>query len=314
MKLSVIIPCKNEEGNVKNLYDVLTKTLGKLKYELIYINDGSTDNTMGELRELFEKDIQRVKVISFSRNFKKEGALLAGLEHASGEYTCIIDGDLQQNPKYLLEMIEFLDNNSDYDEVAMVMSKRTADSAIMGFFKKMFYSTMNKLCDIHLETAASDFRMFRTNVKEALISMSERNRFSKGLFSWIGFNIKYLPYDVEPRTNGKTSFGFKASMRYAFDGILAFSNKPLGFSTILGFLLLLACFIYLIVVLVQVLAFGIEMNAVYALIILVLFLFGLQFIILGIIGKYIGTINDEVRKRPNYIIKEKLGFENETIL
>ena len=314
MKLSIIIPCKNEEGNVNNLYEVISKVLGKKKYELIFIDDGSTDNTLIELKKIYEKDMQHTKVLSFSRNFMKEAAILAGLEASIGEYTCIIDGDLQQNPKYLIEMMDFLDDNSDYDEVAMVMSKRTTDSKIMAFCKNMFYKTMNNLCEINLENAASDFRMFRKNVKDALISLSERNRFSKGLFSWIGFNIKYMPYEVEPRGSGKSSFGFKESIRYAISGITAFSEKPLKFGIGLGIISLIASLIYFIVLLVQIISFGFEFTATHALIILVLFLFGIQFILLGIIGKYLGTINFEVRKRPTYIIKEKLGFDNETIL
>ncbi len=314
MKLSIIIPCKNEEGNVNNLHDVISKVLGKKKYELIFIDDGSTDNTLVELKKIYEKDIQHTKVISFSRNFMKEAAILAGLEASSGEYTCIIDGDLQQNPKYLLDMMDFLDKNAEYDEVAMVMNKRTTDSKFMAFCKNMFYKTMNNLCEINLENAASDFRMFRNNVKEALISLSERNRFSKGLFSWVGFNIKYMPYEVEPRSTGTSSFGFRASMRYAISGIIAFSEKPLKFGITIGLLSLLTSFIYLIILLIQIIGFAFEMTAVHALIILILFLFGIQFILLGIIGKYLGTINFEVRKRPTYIVKEKLGFDNETIL
>lgn len=314
MKLSIIIPCKNEEGNVNNLYEAISKVLGKKKYELIFIDDGSTDKTLVELKKLYEKDMQHMKVLSFSRNFMKEAAILAGLEASSGEYTCIIDGDLQQNPKYLIDMMEFLDDNSDYDEVAMVMNKRTTESKFMSFCKNMFYKTMNNLCEINLENAASDFRMFRSNVKNALISLSEKNRFSKGLFSWIGFNIKYMPYEVEPRESGKSSFGFKASLRYAISGIIAFSEKPLKLGISLGCLSILASFIYLIILLIQILGFGFEATAIHALIIITLFLFGLNFILLGIIGKYLGTINIEVRKRPTYIIKEKLGFDNETIL
>lgn len=314
MKLSIIIPCKNEEGNVNNLYEAISKVLGKKKYELIFIDDGSTDKTLVELKKLYEKDMQHMKVLSFSRNFMKEAAILAGLEASSGEYTCIIDGDLQQNPKYLIDMMEFLDDNSDYDEVAMVMNKRTTESKFMSFCKNMFYKTMNNLCEINLENAASDFRMFRSNVKNALISLSEKNRFSKGLFSWVGFNIKYMPYEVEPRESGKSSFGFKASLRYAISGIIAFSEKPLKLGISLGCLSILASFIYLIILLIQILDFGFEATAIHALIIITLFLFGLNFILLGIIGKYLGTINIEVRKRPTYIIKEKLGFDNETIL
>ena len=314
MKLSVIVPCKNEEGNVSKIFDKISEVLNKIKYEVIFIDDGSNDKTFEELKELYEKDMKHIKVVSFSRNFMKEAAILAGLESSRGDYTCIIDADLQQNPKYLIEMMDFLDNNKNYDEVAMVMKERKEESKFMGFCKKEFYKVMNDMCDIRLENAASDFRMFRKDVKDALLSLSERNRFSKGMFSWIGFNVKYLPYDVEPRVNGKTSFGFKASIKYAINGILAFSDKPLKWSINLGLMLLVVSLIYLIVLLVQVLGYGMNMEAIYALILIVLFLFGIQFIIMGIIGKYIAAITTEVKKRPNYIVKEKLGFDNETIL
>lgn len=313
MKLSIIIPCKNEEGNIEDLFKKLNETLKNIKYEAIFIDDGSTDKTLDNLRKLYNKDMQHVKVISFSRNFRKEAAMLAGLEHASGEYTCFIDADLQQNPRYLIQMYEFLENNKEYDEVSMVM-KNVNHKGIMNLGKNMFYKLMNSLCDIKLESAASDFRMFRTNVKEAMISLSEKNRFTKGIFSWVGFNVKYLPYEVEPRTSGNSSFGFFASVKYAFEGILAFSSKPLKLSTNLGVLSILASFIYLIVVLVQVLALGYEMNAIYALIILLLFMFGLQFVLLGVVGSYISNINTEVKNRPVYIVKEKIGFNDKGIL
>lgn len=314
MKLSIIIPCKNEEGSVVSLYKVLNETLKNIKYEVIFIDDGSTDKTLEKLHEVYEKDVQHVKVLSFSRNFMKEAALLAGLKHSSGEYTCFIDGDMQQNPKYLLEMLDFLENNKDYDEVGMVVKERKTENKFMVFCKNSFYNLINKLSDVKLENAVSDFRMFRKNVKDALISFSEHNRFTKGIFAWVGFKTKYLPYEVEPRTSGKSSFGFISSVKYALSGILAFSDKPLKFANTFGMLSILASFIYLIVVLIQVLGLGYEMSAVYALIILILFMFGLLFILLGIIGTYLASINNDVKNRPVYIIKEKLGFSEDSIL
>lgn len=313
MKLSIIIPCMNEEGNVISLYKALNDTLKGIKYEAIYINDGSKDKTYEKLEELYNKDMQHIKVLSFSRNFGKEAAMLAGLESACGEYTCIIDADLQQNPKYLLEMFNFLEENKDYDEVAMVM-ENINHGGIMNLGKNCFYNLMNKLCDIKLESAASDFRMFRTNVKKAMISLGEKNRFTKGVFSWVGFNVKYLPYQVEPRKEGTSSFGFIASMKYAFTGILAFSTKPLNWAFTLGILSLVSFFIYLIVLLVQVLGYGMVMNASYIVILLLLFMFGMQFLLIGIIGAYISKINLEVKNRPMYVVKKKLGFNDETIL
>lgn len=311
MKLSIIIPCKNEEGNVALLYDKINSVLKKIKYEIVFVDDGSKDKTMEKLRELYKKDMIHVKVLSFSRNFKKEAAMLAGLENATGEYTCILDGDLQQNPEYLVQMMTFLDENPDFDEVAMVMSDRKADSGFMAFCKKIFYNLMNKLSDIHFENAASDFRMFRSNVKRAILALSEKNRFTKGIFSWVGFNIKYLPYDVQPRKSGTSSFNFKTSMNYAIDGILAFSTKPLKLAFTLGHLFLFSFFIYLIVFIVQLLAFNLVFSPIYILILLVLFIASLIFYVIGIMGQYLAKIYSEVKNRPVYIIKEKLGFNDD---
>lgn len=309
MKLSIIIPCKNEEGNIVKLHDKITKTLKKIKFETIYIDDGSTDKTLDKLKKLYKKDNKRVKVISFSRNFKKEAAMLAGLEHATGEYTCIIDADLQQNPKYLLQMYDYLEKNEDCDIVGMYMSNRIDESKILKICKNAFYKVMNRLSEVQLEDAASDFRMFRANVRNAILNLPEKNRFTKGIFAWIGFNAKYLPYDVEPRGSGKTSFGFKNYLKYAIDGLLAFSYKPLKISAYLGFSTLFAFFVYLVILLIQIIWFDLVIKASYIIILLLLLLFGIQFILIGIVGRYVALVNDETKNRPTYIIKTKLGFK-----
>ncbi len=314
MKLSIIIPCKNEEGNVINLYKSLNSVLKKVKYEAIFIDDGSTDNTLNKLKELYESDVSHVKIISFSRNFRKEAAMYAGLTHATGEYTCIIDGDLQQNPNYLLDMMKVLDEEKEYDEVAMVMSERNAESGFMAFCKNGFYATMNKLCDVKLENAASDFRMFRKNVKDAVLSLAEKNRFSKGIFAWIGFNVKYLPYKVEERASGSTKFGFISSMKYAMEGIIAFSDKPLKWPLITGIITLFVDFIYFLVLLITVLTDNAEWYMSNTIFIVLLLLFGLLFIFMGINGVYLASMNKEIKNRPVYLIKEKIGFNDETIL
>ncbi len=314
MKLSIIIPCKNEEGNIELLYKKINEVLKDVRFEAIFIDDGSTDKTLEQLKALYETDMQHVKVLSFSRNFMKEAAMLAGLKHATGEYTCFVDADLQQNPKYILEMLNFLEEHDDYDEVGMAMENQNHSSKIMNLGKNCFYKLMNKLCDVKLEHAVSDFRMFRTNVKEAMISLGEKTRFTKGIFAWVGFKVKYLPYEVEPRQNGETSFGFINSMKYAIVGILSFSTKPLKWSFNIGLFSLLCSFIYILVMLIQILCGNAYFELTHILIILVLLLFGLQFIIMGIIGAYIANINTEVRSRPVYIIKEKLGFDDNGIL
>jgi glucosyltransferase len=303
MKLSIIIPCKNEEGNVLELYNKIKDTLGKVKYEMIYIDDGSTDKTLDILNSIYYKDKEHVRIISFSRNFKKEAAMFAGLTHAVGEYTCIVDGDLQQNPNYLLEMIDFLDNNKDYDEVAMRNKSRNNESFIMKFFKKMFYKCIDKMSDVHFENATSDFRMFRENVKMAMLTLKEKNRFTKGIFSWVGFNIKYMDFEMEPRKSGKTSFGFVSSIKYAISGITDFSDKPLKVPFIFGLLLFIIAIIYLIV--------GIVINSLNLVITLILILFSVTFVFMGIMGTYISKIHSEVKDRPIYISKLEKGFKKD---
>ena len=304
MKLSVIIPCKNEEGNVEKLYYEFKNTLKDKKYELIFIDDGSTDNTLNILKEIYNKDKKCIKILSFSRNFKKEAAMLAGLHHSIGEYTCIIDGDLQQSPSYLLDMIDFLDNNKNYDEVAMVVKNRNTENKVMSFFKKCFYKLIDKLSDTHFEENASDFRMFRENVKDAIISLNEVNRFSKGIFSFVGFNVKYLTYEVEKRNSGKSSFGFINSVKYALSGIIDFSTKPLKLSLLFGIIAIIISLVYLLLNITN-----LEIENI--IIVLLLLFSGLQFIFISIIGAYISNIQSEVKNRPKYIIKEKIGFKED---
>lgn len=313
MKLSVIIPSYNEEGNVKGIYESLAKALKNITYELIYVDDGSKDKTYKELEELYNKDKKHVKVISFSRNFKKEAAMFAGLCHSIGEYTCIIDGDMQQNPKYLLEMLDFLEKNKDYEQVAMVMKKRKVDNFIMKVSKKAFYFLIDKISDVHFESGASDFRMFRRCVTDAILSLTEKNRFSKGIFSWVGFNIKYMEYEVEPRANGKSSFNFINSLNYAIDGILGFSTKPLRISTYLGMFSSFVAFIYAVIIIIEKIAYGIEVSGYASIICVILLLGGLQLISIGILGEYLAKTYVETKKRPVYIIRKSLGFANKIL-
>lgn len=303
MKLSVIIPSYNEEGNVKGIYDSLSKTLKDISYELIYIDDGSKDKTLEELEKVYTKDKKHVKVISFSRNFKKEAAIYAGLSHSSGEYTCIIDGDMQQNPKYLLEMLDFLEDNEDYEQVAMVMKKRKVDNFIMKISKKAFYFIIDKISDISFVSGASDFRMFRKCVKDSVLSLTEKRRFSKGIFSWIGFNTKYMEYEVEPRVNGKSSFNFFNSLNYAIDGILGYSTKPLRFATYVGLLSCIISIIYAIIIIAS------SLSSYAWIIFVILLLGGLELISIGILGEYLAKTYVEVKNRPVYIIRKSLGFD-----
>ena len=214
MKLSIIIPALNEEGNIIELNKKLTTTLKEFNYELVYIDDGSKDKTLEKMKKIYNEDNEHIKYLSFSKNFGKDAAIYAGLKKCTGDLICIIDSDLQQNPKYIISMYEHLKNNPDTDQIAMVMKDRNKENILNRLFKKTFYYIMNKLSDITLIDGASDFRMFRKNIKIALLSLSENNRFTKGMFSWIGFNTEYMYYKVEKRFSGKTKFGLKNQIKY----------------------------------------------------------------------------------------------------
>lgn len=313
MKLSIIIPAYNEEGNIDTIYSNIKSLFADINYEVIFIDDGSFDKTLKVLEATYKKDPDHVRVISFSRNFGKDAAIYAGLEYASGEYTAIIDADMEQNPSYLLKMMAFLDKNPEYDQVAMTIKKRKSGSFIKRFGAKMFYKLINVLSDIEFSNDASDFRMFRVNVRDALMSMPEKNRFSKGIFNWVGFNTKLMEYDVGMRTKGKTKFNFKKSLTYALDGIIGFSTRPLRFSTIMGVVSALAGFIYLIYIIIKTLIVGIETPGFATIACLILLIGGIQLICIGILGEYIAKMFLETKSRPIYIAKERLGFEEEIL-
>jgi len=313
MKLSIIIPACNEEENIDTIYNNIKTIFEEINYEILFIDDGSSDKTMKVLESIFKKDKEHIRVISFSRNFGKDAAIYAGLEHATGEYTCIIDADMEQNPKYLAKMIKFLEENPEYDQVAMTIKKRKNGSIIKKFGSKMFYKFINCLSDIKFEKDASDFRMFRMNVKDAILSMPEVNRFSKGIFNWIGFNTKYMEYEVGTRTKGKTKFNLRRSIAYAFDGIVGFSVKPLKIATFLGTLTSICGFIYLIYVVIKTLVLGADTPGFATIICLILFLGGIQLISIGILGEYISKMFVETKERPIYIAKKKLGFESDIL-
>ena len=282
MKLNVIIPMYNEEGNVKPLYKDLTTTLENIDYELIFINDGSKDKTFNKLKEIYELDPLHVKIINFSRNFGKDAAMYAGLTHSDAEYTVIIDGDCQQNPKYLLTMIDFLDNNQEYDQIAMVNKTRVKESKFNKILKNAFYSFINKISDTEFTSGASDFRMFRKNVVSAMNELSEIDRFSKGIFSWVGFNIYYMEFIAEERHSGNSNFKLKNQFKYAFNGIVNFSIKPLRIALVTGILFSIGAFIYLIIILIQTLIGNVHTSGYAALIAVVLLVGGFQLTAIGI--------------------------------
>ena len=307
-KISMVVPCYNEEGNVKLFFeDVLNtyKDSKKYKIELIFVNDGSSDNTLNELKEISKTTDFVVKILSFSRNFGKESVLYAGLKAATGDYTVLIDADMQQPPRMTLKMAEILDADKLVDCVCYYQESRI-EGKLMSKIKGMFYGLMNKVSDVKLKQGASDFRMFRKNVKEALLSLEERCRFTKGIFSWVGFNTSYLPYTPLERVNGTSKWGSYKLFKYALEGIVSFSTKPLKLATILGLVLSLLSGIYLFVVLIQKIFIGIDIPGYPTIITLILLIGGIQLFCIGIIGEYISKIYMERKKRPIYIVKEEI--------
>ncbi len=307
MKLSVIGPIYNEEEIIEKFYKETIKELKNIDYELLFIDDGSTDNSLKKLKSICKND-NRVKIISFSRNFGKEAAIYAGIKNSCGEYVCIIDTDLQQEPKYIVSMYKFLTNNKEYDSVCMCQENNK------GFFykicQKTFYKTIDKLANIKFVNGASDFRMFNKRMKESLLELSEKNRFSKGLFSWVGYNTKYLNYKVKERTTGKSKFNFTKSFSYAIDGFVGFSTKPLRISTYVGSITSIVAFIYLIIILIQTLLLGKDTPGYASIMCVLLFLGGIQLICLGIIGEYLSKTYLETKQRPIYIEKERINLND----
>lgn len=301
MDLSVVVPCYNEEGNVELFYEELQKVFNgkKIKYEIIFVNDGSSDNTLERLNNIVKSKKQNIKVINFSRNFGKEAAMYAGLKETEGDLVTIIDADLQQRPELILRMIDILNENEQFDSVAAFQEIRK-EGKVLTFFKNAFYKIINSMSSVTFVQGASDFRTFRRNVVEAILSVSEYHRFTKGIFSFVGFNTYYLPYEVEERNSGTSKWGFIKLFNYAIDGIVAYTTLPLRVPFYLSLITFLVGFIYFIISLFRGIS---EFSAV---LIIMLALFSLLFIVVGIIGEYLSRTYIETKKRPVYIIKNKL--------
>ena len=313
MKLSIIIPAYNEDGNLELVYNSIMKIFKDISFEIIFVNDGSTDKTKEVIEKIYKQDAEHIKAINFSRNFGKDAAIYAGLEHASGEYTCIIDADMEQDPKYLLEMLVFLEKNKNYVQVAMAIRERKSGNPLKRLGGKLFYKFINRLSDIKFQENVSDFRMFRNNMKDAILSLKETNRFSKGIFNWVGFNTKVLEYEVGKRASGKSKFNFKTSLKYAKEGIIGYSVKPLRITTYIGLLTSLAGFIYLIYIIIKTLIIGVDTPGFATIVCLILFIGGIQLLCIGILGEYLSKTFMETKKRPIYVFESKLGFDEEIL-
>jgi len=304
MDLSLVVPCYNEQDNVKALYMACQQAFaGKIEsFEVIFVNDGSKDHTWNVLKELWQQ-YPNVKIINFSRNFGKEAAMYAGLQKAEGRYVTVIDADLQQRPEVVVDMVSFLDANEDYDCVAAYQRERR-EGAVLSFFKKAFYKLINSMCEINFQSGASDFRTFRYEMVQSVLEMKEYFRFSKGIFSWVGYNTYFMPYEAQQRNAGNTSWSFRKLMKYAIEGIVAFTTKPLNLATWLGGTCALLSGIYMLVVIIQKLCFGIDIPGYPTLVVLILLIGGIQMLLLGVMGQYISKIYIEGKGRPIYIAKE----------
>ena len=302
--VSIIVPCFNEEEALPLFHEETTKVLKQLDedYELILVNDGSSDNTLEVMKKIAKKD-KHVYYLSFSRNFGKESAMYAGLCNASGDYVGFIDADLQHPPVLIKEMVAAL-KTGEYDCAACRRVDRKGDSKVRTWFARTFYKIINKISDAQMIDGAGDYRIMTREMADAIISVPEYNRFSKGIFSWVGFKTYWIEYENVERVAGKTSWSFFGLVKYAIDGIVNFSNAPLDLATFFGLVTTVFAFIYLIIIIIKYALFGDPVQGWPTLACLILIMGGIQLSAIGIIGQYIGKTYMEVKNRPHYIISD----------
>lgn len=304
--ISIIVPCYNEEESLPIFYKEVNKVLTGMKsidYEILFINDGSSDETLNVIRKLAISN-HRVRYISFSRNFGKEAGMYAGLENSRGDFVAIMDADMQDPPKMIKDMYDMLKKNNLYDCVALRTNSHVGYSFVRRFFTNMWYKMVSKISSIQQLPGARDFRLMRRNVVNAIISMKEYNRYTKGMFSYVGFETKWIDYDAPDRIAGNTKFSFFKLLRYAMEGILAFSTTPLIVSAFIGFIFCLISFIAIIVIIIKTLVFGDPVGGWPSLACMIMFVSGVQLFFLGIVGMYLSKMYLEMKKRPIYIVKE----------
>jgi len=310
MKLSLVVPCYNEAENVEAFQDAAIGAFADCGYdfEIVFVDDGSKDATLHNLRKLFQAQKCPVKVVSFSRNFGKEAGIYAGLKQAAGEYVCFIDADLQQRPEIVRDMVKILDEKPEYDVVAAYQDRR-GEGKILSAFKKCFYRLINRLSNVNLKSDASDFRTFRRSVADSILALGEYHRFSKGIFAWVGYNTCFIPYVACERAAGVSKWNFFKLLNYAIDGIIGYSTKPLRLATYLGGFTSLSAFLYLIYVVLEKLIGGIDVPGYATIIVLILLLGGIQLLCIGIIGEYVGRTFEQSKNRPIYVAKEILTYD-----
>ena len=311
MKLSLVVPCYNEAENVAAFQSAVIEAFegSGYDYEIVFVNDGSSDATLHNLRKLHAAQKCPVKVISFSRNFGKEAGLYAGLRRASGDYISLIDADLQQRPEIVREMVHILDSQPEFDVVAAYQDRR-GEGKVLSFLKKSFYSIINKLSTVTLQPDASDFRTFRRSVRDSILELAEYHRFSKGIFAWVGYNTRFIPYTACERAAGTTKWSFWKLVNYAIEGIIGYSTAPLRLATVLGGVSGAAALLYLLWVVLEKLIWGIDVPGYATVIVLILFFGAIQLFCIGIIGEYVGRTFEQSKNRPVYVAKEVLDYEN----
>ena len=302
--ITIIVPCYNEEKVINLFYEEITSTISCIHnydFEIIFVDDGSSDKTLELIKDLSLKDT-RIKYINFSRNFGKESAMLSGLEHSKGDFVCIMDADLQHPPKLLYDMIDGVENG--YDSVATRRKNRIGEPKLRSYFAKLFYKIINKTSKIQITEAATDYRLMNRKMVDSILKMCEYNRFTKGIFEWVGFKTKWIEIDNVERAAGETSWSFYSLFTYAIEGIVSFSVAPLKIASFSGILISILSIIYAIYIIMRTLILGIDTPGYASLICIVLFIGGIQLISIGIIGEYLSRTYLEVKNRPNYIINE----------
>ena len=305
-KISIIIPCYNEEPTIPYFYEEINKISKQMKnnFEFIFVNDGSKDNTINVIKEYAKKD-KRVKYINFSRNFGKEAAMYAGLELSTGDYVAIMDADLQDPPSLLPEMLEILEKeNSEFDCVGTRRVTRKGEPPIRSFFARMFYKIINKISKIEMVDGARDYRLMSRQMVNSILELKEYNRYSKGLFQFVGYKTKWLEYENIERVAGETKWSFWKLFIYALEGIIAFSTAPLAISSIMGILFCIISFIMIILIIIRTLIFGDPTSGWPSLVCIIFFVSGIQLFCLGIMGQYLSKTYLETKNRPIYIVKD----------
>ncbi len=306
--LSAIVPCYNEEENITDFYQEFIKNDSFFKekdveLEIWYIDDGSKDNTVSEVKKLIQMD-KRVHLLSFSRNFGKEAAIYAGLEKAGGDYVVFLDADLQDPPSLLPEMFAYLEQG--YDSVATRRVTRKGEPPIRSFFARMFYRLMRKISQTEIMDGARDYRLMTRKAADAILSMKEYNRFSKGIFGWIGFETKWIEFENVERKKGETKWSFWKLFLYSIDGITAFSTAPLAFAAFMGVLFCIVAFVLILVTIVRKALFGDPTSGWPSLVCIISLISGVQLFCLGIVGQYLAKTYMEVKRRPIYLVKEEI--------